>query len=125
MDAASGMGNEDSVSDRDADDLEATSEVGGSAGDLGAGRQRFESALEHAAIGTALISPEGRWLRANSAFHELIGYKEEELLSKTFQDLTHPEDLNADIERLEQMLRGEIHSYQVEKRFLHKEGHAV
>jgi diguanylate cyclase (GGDEF)-like protein/PAS domain S-box-containing protein len=81
--------------------------------------------LERAAIGMALISPEGRWLKANSALCHIVGYKEEELLAKTFQDLTYPEDLDADIEHLEQMLRGEIHSYQVEKRFLHKEGHVA
>jgi PAS domain S-box-containing protein len=81
--------------------------------------------LEHAAIGIALISPAGRWLRANSALCDLVGYKEEELLTKTLQDLTYSEDLNADIELLEQMPTGEIYSYQVEKRLLHKEGNVV
>jgi diguanylate cyclase (GGDEF)-like protein/PAS domain S-box-containing protein len=120
------MGSEGSVSGRDADGFDATSEEAGEReGDLRASPQRFERALEHAAIGMALISPEGRWLQANGALHELVGYREEELLVKTLQDLTYPEDLNTDIEHLEQMLSGEIHSYQVEKRFLHKEGHVV
>ena len=84
-----GRGTGVSVSDRDSNDLDATSDTGGGEGDLGGSRRRFESALEHAAIGIALISPEGRWLRANSALCDLVGYKEGELLTKTLQDLTY------------------------------------
>ncbi len=113
------------MNDRGTNDSGANSDVGGREEDLRGSQQRFESALEHAAIGMALVSPEGRWLKINSALHELLGYKEEVLLAKTLQDLTYPEDLESDIEHLEQMLRGEIHSFQVEKRFLHKEGHVV
>ena len=113
------------MSDHDTNDLETTLGTGGREGDLRGIHQRFERALEHAAIGMALVSPEGRWLKANGALCHLVGYKEEELLAKRFQDFTYPEDLDADIEHLEQMLRGETPSYQVEKRFLHKEGHVV
>jgi diguanylate cyclase (GGDEF)-like protein/PAS domain S-box-containing protein len=113
------------MSDRNTNDFEAAPAAGRRGGDSKESHQRFESALEYAAIGMALISPEGRWLKVNSALCEILGYKVEEFISKTFQDLTHPEDQDVDIEHLERMLIGEIHSYQVEKRFLHKKGYVV
>ena len=106
------------VNDNGNNDPGPTSDVSGREEDPRGSRQRFECALEHSAIGMALISPEGRWLKTNSALCELSGYREEELLAKTFQDLTYPEDLNAELELFEQMIKGAIHSYQVEKRFL-------
>jgi PAS domain-containing protein len=70
------------VSDHDTNDLETTLGTGGREGDLRGIHQRFERALEHAAaIGMALVSPEGRWLKANGALCHLVGYKEEELLA--------------------------------------------
>ncbi len=57
------------MNDRGTNDSEATSDVGGRDEDLRESRQRFESALEHAAIGMALVSLEGRWLKINSALH--------------------------------------------------------
>jgi PAS domain S-box-containing protein len=87
--------------------------------------QRFARTFEFAAAGIGLLSPEGRFLKANRAMCALLGYTEAELLEKTFQDITHPEDLSADATRVEQVLRGEIQTYQVRKRYLHKDGHTV
>jgi diguanylate cyclase (GGDEF)-like protein/PAS domain S-box-containing protein len=86
---------------------------------------RFKSAFQNSAIGMALISPQGKWLKINSKVSEIIGYSEAELLTKTFQDVTHAEDLNADLDQVRQMLAGEIESYKMEKRYIHKDGHLV
>ena len=87
--------------------------------------QRFSSAFEYAAIGMALVATDGLWLRVNHALCEILGYSEEELLKKTFQDITHPEDLDADVAALNRLLAGEIPSYKVEKRYFHSSGQIV
>jgi diguanylate cyclase (GGDEF)-like protein/PAS domain S-box-containing protein len=87
--------------------------------------QRFRKSFNDAAIGMALVATDGRFLQANRSLREIVGYTEEELLSKTFQDLTHPDDLQKDLDNLRRMLAGEIRTYQMEKRYLHKEGHIV
>jgi PAS domain S-box-containing protein len=85
----------------------------------------FQNAFEFAAIGMALVSPEGKWLRVNRAICEITGYSETELLKRTFQDITHPDDLEADLENVRKMLAGEVKTYQMEKRYLHKNGSVV
>jgi PAS domain S-box-containing protein len=87
--------------------------------------ERFASAFESAPIGMALVGIEGRWMKVNRALCQLTGYAAEELLAKTFQDITHPEDLNEDLEHVREMLAGKIHYYQMEKRYFHKDGHIV
>jgi diguanylate cyclase (GGDEF)-like protein/PAS domain S-box-containing protein len=87
--------------------------------------QRFRSSFQDAAIGMALVATDGRWLQVNDALCQIVGYSEEELLEKTFQDITHPDDLQADLDLVRRTLSGEIQTYQIEKRYLHKEGHVV
>ena len=87
--------------------------------------ERFSGAFEHAPIGVALVSPDGRWLKVNRALCELVGYSELELLARTFQDITHPDDLDTDLENVRRILAGEIRSYQMEKRYVHAQGHLV
>ena len=87
--------------------------------------ERFRGALEHAAIGMALVAPDGRWLRVNRSLCETVGYTSEELLEGSFQQITHPDDLKADLENVRRMLAGEIATYAMEKRYLHKAGHPV
>lgn len=87
--------------------------------------ERFSSAFEHAPIGIALVAPDGRWLKVNRALCHLLGYTSDELLAKRFQDITYPDDLEADLAYVRQMLASEIHSYQMEKRYFHKAGHIV
>lgn len=89
------------------------------------GRWTFASAFEYAAIGMALVSPDGRWLKVNRALCEVVGYSEAELSSRTFQDITHPDDLEADLRQVRRMLAGEIQTYQMEKRYFHKQGHVI
>lgn len=87
--------------------------------------QRFSGAFEHAPNGVALVSPGGRWLKVNVALCEMLGYSQDELLSRTFQALTCPEDLELDLGNVRSMIAGEIDSYQIEKRYIHKQGHLV
>lgn len=85
----------------------------------------FSSAFEFAAIGMTLVSPEGRFMQVNQALCQLLGYTAPELLNLTFQDLTHPDDLEADLAFVVQMLRGELNTYQMEKRYFHKNGATI
>jgi len=85
----------------------------------------FQNAFEFAAIGMALVSTEGKWLRVNRAICEITGYSEAELLKRTFQEITHPDDLDLDLENVRKMLASEIDTYQMEKRYFHKNGSIV
>jgi PAS domain S-box-containing protein len=87
--------------------------------------QRFASAFEHATTGMALVAPDGRWLKVNDAVCSLLGYSAEELADRTFQDLTHPDDLKNDLENVARLLSGETEFYKIEKRYIHKMGHIV
>ena len=91
----------------------------------GKARNASPGAFEHAPIGVALVSPDGRWLKVNRALCELVGYSEPSCSTRTFQDITHPEDLELDLENVRRMIAGEIRSYQMEKRYVHARGHLV
>ena len=87
--------------------------------------ERFRQAFEFAGIGMAIVGLEGQWLRANKAVCEIVGYLPDELLRKTFQDITHPDDLEIDLAHLRELLAGKTRFYQMEKRYFHREGHIV
>ena len=87
--------------------------------------EKFRSAFDYAAIGMALISPPGKFIKVNSSLCQLLGYQTAELLQKGFQDITYAEDLDADLEFTRQMLADEINTYQMEKRYIHSLGHLV
>jgi diguanylate cyclase (GGDEF)-like protein/PAS domain S-box-containing protein len=87
--------------------------------------EHFRNAFDYATIGMALVSPEGTWLRVNRSLCEILGYSEEELLVSDFQTVTHREDLGADLAEIYRMLAGEIPTFQMEKRYVHKLGHEV
>src|SRR6202790_5546436 len=93
--------------------------------DLRESEQRFRGAFEFAAIGMALVAPDGRWLRVNRSLCGIVGYTAEELLATDFQSITHPEDLDTDVGQVRQMLDGSLSHYDMEKRYLHKDGHIV
>ena len=65
------------------------------------------------------------FVRANDAFARLFGYSPAEILTLSMADITHPDDLEADLENVRKMLSGEIKTYQMEKRYLHKSGSVV
>jgi PAS domain S-box-containing protein len=87
--------------------------------------ERFRHAFDEAPIGMCLVSPEGRLQKVNRALCGLLGYSESELLQTDFQSITHEEDLRADLERVRKVLSGDIPSYQLEKRYRHRDGSVV
>jgi PAS domain S-box-containing protein len=86
---------------------------------------RFRATFENAAVGVALVRSDGSILRANSSFARMLGYPADELREKTFQDLTHPDDLAANLSVLNKTLAGEAESYCIEKRYVRKDGGIV
>ncbi|MBL7479331.1 GGDEF domain-containing protein [Legionella bononiensis] len=86
---------------------------------------RFRSAFNFAAIGMALLSLEGKWLKVNQSLCQIVGYTEEELLKIDFQTITHPDDLELDLNYVHQLLTGEISSYSMEKRYIKKDGSVI
>jgi PAS domain S-box-containing protein len=92
---------------------------------LRASDERFRVTFNQAAVGIAHVSMEGRWLLVNQKLCDIVGYSSEELLGSTFQEITHPDDLQADLDRFEQLKRGEVSTYSMEKRYLRKGGEIV
>ena len=84
--------------------------------------ERFRVTFEQSPVGIAHVAPDGRWLRVNNRMCEILGYTREELLTLTVQEVTHPADLDSDTAQMEKMLRGEITRYELEKRYLRKDG---
>jgi len=87
--------------------------------------ERFRNAFDYAAIGMALVSPEGNWLRVNRSFCEIVGFSEGKLLVSDFQAITHQDDLGNDLAEMYRMTVGEILTSQLEKRYVHQLGHDV
>jgi PAS domain S-box-containing protein len=92
---------------------------------LAQSEERFRQAFEFAGIGMAIVGLDGRFERVNAALCEIVGYSAEELMRKTFLDLTHRDDLAADLGHVADLLAGKVRSYQMEKRYLHRRGHEV
>ena len=85
----------------------------------------FESACSHAAVGICLVDPEGRFLRVNRAFCELLGLSEDEILRRDFSAVTHPDDRERSLDLQRDLLAGEIDFFTTEKRYLRASGAAV
>ncbi|WP_091739510.1 sensor histidine kinase [Phenylobacterium immobile] len=89
---------------------------------LEAAEARYRAVFDQAAIGVARVSPDGLFLEVNGGLCATLGYAREELLSLTFQAITHPDDLAADVSRVQSMLEGRIETFTMEKRYLRKTG---
>ncbi|MEC4818782.1 MAG: PAS domain S-box protein, partial [Scytonema sp. PMC 1069.18] len=87
--------------------------------------ERFRATFEQAAVGIAHVGLDGRWLRVNQKLCEIVGYSPEELIKLKFQDITHPDDLETDLNYIRQLLTGEIEHFSLEKRYIHKSGSIV
>lgn len=85
----------------------------------------FRRTFEYASIGMALVGLKGEWLEVNNSLCNMLGYSKEELTAITFQDITHPADLDSDLNLLHEVLDGKRNSYQLEKRYFHKNGEIV
>lgn len=92
---------------------------------LEASEETFRTAMESASIGMALVAPDGHWMRVNKALCNLLGYPSDELMRTDFQSLTHPDDLENDLDYVQQMLEGRRENYQMEKRYFHKSGRVI
>jgi PAS domain S-box-containing protein len=97
-------------------------ESGGAAREL---ELRFRATFEQAAVGIAHVGVDGRWLRVNRKLCEIVGYSHDELMRRTFQDITHPDDLAADLANVQKLLRRELDTYVMEKRYLRNDGSIV
>mgnify|MGYP003656354229 FL=1 len=82
-------------------------------------KDSFTETFNNAAIGMALVSLKGNWIKVNSSLCKSLGYTEKEFFKLTFQDITHPEDINADLKLLSEVIEGKRESYQLEKRYIH------
>ncbi|HEX2569309.1 MAG TPA: PAS domain S-box protein [Polyangia bacterium] len=92
---------------------------------LRASEERFRGTFDNAAVGIAHVASDGRWLLMNAKLCEITGYSREELLARTFQDITHPDDLRADLEQARRLLARELPMYSLEKRYIRKDGGIV
>src|SRR5262245_39275498 len=81
--------------------------------------ERFRRAFEENRVGMVLVTPEGEFMRVNGAFCELLGYAAEDLLGRGFQEITHPDDIDANLTALEEIAAGERYGYRAEKRCRH------
>ncbi len=87
--------------------------------------QRFRVTFEQAAVAIAHVAPDGSWLRVNQKLCTITGYSERELYCLTFGDITHRDDLDADWAQASALLRGEITTYSMEKRYIRKGGDSI
>ncbi len=86
---------------------------------------RFRATFENAAVGIARVAPDGCWLEVNQRLCDIVGYTHKELMTKTFGDITHPDDLESDWNQARRLLAGEIENYSLEKRYYRKDGSIV
>ena len=86
---------------------------------------RFRNAFDYAAIGRAIANPQGRFIRVNNSFCQLIGYTNEELLTKTWMKITHPEDIKTNLKNAQDLVSGKISSFRYVHRLLHKKGNCI
>ncbi|TYP75890.1 PAS domain-containing protein [Aquimarina intermedia] len=84
--------------------------------------EAFRGNFENAAVGMAILSIQGQWIEVNQSLCDIVGYTAEELRKLTFQDITHPDDLDKDLSLLEELLAGKRSFYQMEKRYFQKSG---
>jgi diguanylate cyclase (GGDEF)-like protein/PAS domain S-box-containing protein len=86
---------------------------------------RFRAMFRFSPIAVAILGVDGRWLKVNSVLCEMLGYTEEELLSRTMLDLTHPEDMHGSLNMLHQCTAGELDQYRLQARYFDKQGNTV
>ncbi len=85
----------------------------------------YRQTFDNAALGISHVGIDGQWLRVNERLCEMVGYSRDELVKKTFQEITHPDDLETDLALVRRLLAGEIESYALEKRYIRKDGSIV
>lgn len=87
--------------------------------------ERFRGTFENAAVGIGHVDAGGRWVRVNQRLCDILGYSRDELLAKTFQEITHFDDLSGSLEPFARLWRGELPSYSLEKRYVRRDGSPI
>ncbi|GLU43008.1 hypothetical protein Musp01_06320 [Muricauda sp. NBRC 101325] len=87
--------------------------------------ESLQGAFENSSVGMALVAMNGKFIQVNQSLCKSLGYTEEELLKLTFQDITHPDDLEIDLSMLHEVIDGKRSTYQIEKRYFGKSGQLV
>jgi PAS domain S-box-containing protein len=87
--------------------------------------RQYRATFENAGVGIAHLSPDAKWLRVNQTFAHILGYPPDELVSKSARDITHPDDLESSVAEDEHLRSGKADSYEVEKRYVRKDGTPV
>lgn len=93
--------------------------------ELRASEARFRRSFEYSGIGMAIVSLDGEWVQVNQSLLDMLGYDRETLLSMTFQDITHPDDLESDLDLLRETLDGKRPNYAMEKRYFASGGSTI
>ncbi|MET0042068.1 MAG: PAS domain S-box protein, partial [Candidatus Thiodiazotropha sp. 6PLUC3] len=92
---------------------------------LAENERRLRATFDQAAVGIARLSIDGEWLEVNDKLCEIVGYSREELLTKTFQDITYHEDLDGDLKLYQEALAGTRDNYAIDKRYIRKSGRLI
>ncbi len=87
--------------------------------------RQYRATFENAGVGIAHLSPDIKWIRVNQTFSRIVGYPPDELVSKSVQDITHPDDLALSLAEVERLRSGKADSYEIEKRYVRKDGTPV
>ncbi|MEH1819468.1 MAG: PAS domain S-box protein [Nostoc sp.] len=93
--------------------------------DLQKSEAELSAIFNQAAVGIKLETLDGRFLKVNQKLCEIIGYNQAEILNKSFTDITHPEDIQTHLNKLQQLIAGKVETFSLEKRYLHKNGDAI
>jgi two-component system, cell cycle sensor histidine kinase and response regulator CckA len=88
-------------------------------------QERFRATFEQAAVGLAHVGLDGRWLHVNQKLCDIVGYSRDELLQRTFQDVTHPDHVATDVKEVRRILENQLQTYSTEKRYIRKDGSVV
>lgn len=87
--------------------------------------ERFSRSFSLVGIGMAVASPDGRYMEVNPTLARMLGYEPREMIGRPFREFTHPDDIAADLEGLRETIEGTRDHFEREKRYVHRDGHAV
>ncbi|MHC5598635.1 MAG: PAS domain S-box protein [Nostoc sp.] len=93
--------------------------------DLQKSEAELRAIFNQAAVGIKLETLDGHFLKANQTLCEILGYSQEEILNKIYKFITHPEDIQVHLNKLQQLIAGEVETFSIEKRYLHKNGSLI
>ena len=87
--------------------------------------EKFKGFFENSEIGMTIVSPEGKFVEVNNSLCKMLQYSKDELTKKTFQEITHKDDLEEDLNNVKNMINGKISNYSMDKRYIKKDGKII